>query len=541
MAVGVGVCELVAVGVGVLVAVGVGVGVPVGSLALFRETETATRATITTMTASTLPTMINASLTELLPLGCRVGATAVGTAGVAAGAGFGAGGAVVSVAGNPVVASNQFSPSHRNHRCPSHCMCGSLTIVATIGRRLGVCWHRATQARTSRRPARFAPIVITMRNAGLRITLGCVGVLLVAGCSSTSESKSSPTTAPPTLTSSISTPSATASKAAIPNITGRTVIASGLTTPWGIGFLPDGSALVTERDTGVINRVIPKPGALATVVKVGQAPSYHPGPTEGGLLGIAIEPGPSPKQVFVYYTAPGDNRIALMSWDGERLGEAKPILTGIPAAGIHDGGRLAFGPDGFLYAGTGDAGQAERAQQLSSLGGKILRITKEGLPAPGNPFANSPIWSLGHRNVQGLAFDAQGRLWNSEFGQNLHDELNLVTRGSNYGWPIHEGIANDPRYSDPYVEWPTAEASPSGLAIIGDWAYLAALRGERLWQIGIAKPEPAGARDLLVGEYGRLRTPALAPDGSLWLTTSNTDGRGAPSADDDKILQLSFS
>lgn len=316
-------------------------------------------------------------------------------------------------------------------------------------------------------------------------------------------------------------------------------MASGLTTPWGVAFLADGSALVTERDTGVVNRVTAKEGSMATVEQVGTVASFHDG-GEGGLLGIALEPGADPKTAYAYYTTDQDNRIASMSWDGKKLGSASPILTSIPAAQIHNGGRLAFGPDGYLYAGTGDAGNPDLAQDKNSLGGKILRITVTGKAAPGNPFGESPVFSLGHRNVQGLAFDSQARLWNSEFGANEHDELNQVNAGSNYGWPIHEGIANDPNFADPYVEWPTSEASPSGLAILDDWAYMAALRGKRLWQVGVADPQPIGPNELLVGEFGRLRTPALAPDGSLWVTTSNTDGRANPADDDDKIVRLTL-
>ncbi|MGV1079158.1 MAG: PQQ-dependent sugar dehydrogenase [Candidatus Nanopelagicales bacterium] len=357
------------------------------------------------------------------------------------------------------------------------------------------------------------------------------GTLLVAsGCTNP---------AAPEVTDSAASASVD-SGASAPTITSKVVIASGLKTPWGVAFLPDGSALVTDRDDGIVNLVTPKAGGLASVTKVGEVQSVNEG-GEGGLLGIAMEPGREPKKAFVYYTTPQDNRIATMAWDGKKLGSPSPILSGIPAAQIHNGGRITFGPDGYLYAGTGDAGQGDRAQDVKNLGGKILRITAAGKPAPGNPFPNSPVWSLGHRNVQGLAFDSKGRLWNSEFGQNLHDELNLVTKGSNYGWPIHEGIAKDPEYADPYVQWPTSEASPSGLAIVGDWAYMAALRGRRLWQIGIAGPAPIGPNPLLVGEYGRLRTPTLALDGSLWLTTSNTDGRANPAPDDDKILQLKLS
>lgn len=330
--------------------------------------------------------------------------------------------------------------------------------------------------------------------------------------------------------------------AGTPVVAEQRTIATGLQSPWGMAFLPDGSALVTERDTGTIKRVVAQATGPGQVTTVGKVPAVaHTDGGEEGLLGIALAPGPAPTKAFVYFTTARDNRIATMSWDGQRLGAPQPILTGIPANTYHNGGRLAFGPDGYLYAGTGDAGERERAQQRSNLGGKILRITTAGAPAPGNPFPGSTVWTLGHRNVQGLAFDSRGRLWASEFGEKTHDELNLIEAGSNYGWPIHEGKANDPAYADPYVQWPTADASPSGLAIINNWAYLAALRGERLWQVGIANPQPIGPNELFFEKYGRLRTPVPAPDGTLWVSTSNTDGRANPSRLDDRIIAFTVS
>ncbi len=365
--------------------------------------------------------------------------------------------------------------------------------------------------------------------------IGLSAVALLAACSGGSGESAGSSSSP----SSPNTSQAQTPSTATPTIASQEIIATNLDAPWGIAFLPDGSALMTERDTGVINRITSEPGGEATVKRVGEVSSFHTG-GEGGLLGIAIAPGQDPAEAFVYYTTRQDNRIASMRWNGSKLAAPSPILTGIPSAQIHNGGRLAFGPDGSLYAGTGDAGDPDLAQDKSSLGGKILRITTSGKPAADNPFGDSPVFSLGHRNVQGLAFDSQGRLWNSEFGANRHDELNQVNAGSNYGWPIHEGIANDPKYADPYVEWPTSEASPSGLAIIDDWAYMAALRGKRLWQVGVGNPQPVGPNELLVGEYGRLRTPAVALDGSLWVTTSNTDGRANPADDDDKIIRLTL-
>jgi glucose/arabinose dehydrogenase len=190
----------------------------------------------------------------------------------------------------------------------------------------------------------------------------------------------------------------------------------------------------------------------------------------------------------------------------------------------------------MLYAGTGETWVTrEIAQDRRSLGGKILRITPEGRPAPGNPFPGSLVYSLGHRNVQGLAWDARGRLYASEIGQDQKDELNLIEPGGNYGWPVVEGVGNDPRFVDPIATWAPAEATPSGIAIVGERIYLACLRGQRLYRIGL---DGRGARSLLVGDYGRLRAVAAAPDGSIWALTSNRDNRGSPAADDDRILRL---
>jgi glucose/arabinose dehydrogenase len=308
------------------------------------------------------------------------------------------------------------------------------------------------------------------------------------------------------------------------------VLVTGLEVPWGIAFLPDGDALVTERDSARILRV-PAGGGTPTEV---QHLSEVDGDGEGGLLGIAVPPTYQRDQlVYVYYSTAQDNRIARM-----RLGQSpQPIVTGIPRGGIHNGGRLVFGPDGYLYAGTGDASEGGRSQDRNSLGGKILRMTPDGKPAPGNPFGNL-VWSYGHRNVQGLVFDRAGRLWASEFGQNRFDEVNLIRPGQDYGWPIVEGASDDSRFAAPLVTWPTSDASPSGVTIAGSTLYVAALRGERLWQIPLDGDHTGTPRAALEGRYGRLRTVQLAPDGSLWILTSNRDGRGDPTGDDDRILRL---
>jgi glucose/arabinose dehydrogenase len=304
-------------------------------------------------------------------------------------------------------------------------------------------------------------------------------------------------------------------------------VASDLEAPWGLDFLPDGTALVTERDTARIMQV----RADGQVSEVQTLSEVDPG-GEGGLLGIAVSPNYATDQwVYVYYTAPEDNRIARL-----HLGEApQPILTGIPKAGNHNGGRIAFGPDGMLYAGTGDAGDRGNSQDRDSLAGKILRMTPDGQPAPGNPFGNSLVYSYGHRNVQGIAWDSSGRLFASEFGQNRYDELNFIEPGKNYGWPLVEGTGDDRNYVNPIATWATSDASPSGIAVSGDRAYIACLRGTKLYRIGL---DGRNAEALFDDEYGRLRAVEVAPDGALWVLTSNRDGRGRPADNDDRIIRL---
>jgi hypothetical protein len=259
---------------------------------------------------------------------------------------------------------------------------------------------------------------------------------------------------------------------------------------------------------------------------------------EAGLLGIAVSPTFSQDNlIYAYFTSSTDNRIVRFRLDTPQ--NQQPILTGLARASIHDGGRIAFGPDGMLYAGVGDASQSANAQNRASLNGKILRMRPDGSVPPDNPFPGSPVYSLGHRNVQGLAWDAQGRLYATEFGQNTWDEVNLIVAGGNYGWPTVEGQASDPRFRNPIVVWTTAEASPSGAAIVGSRLFAAALRGTRLWTVPLTASGTAGTpTPQLQGTFGRLRTVAIGPDGWLWVTTSNRDGRGTPASTDDRIIRF---
>jgi glucose/arabinose dehydrogenase len=366
-----------------------------------------------------------------------------------------------------------------------------------------------------------------------------LAVLTLVGC--TSEDSSAPPDT--TLTASTtqtegSTPSAPAASgtdspeaASAPQVV--ETIATDLAVPWGVAFLPDGDAIVTERDT---LRVLLIHGPDHEVQEIATIDAPAP-QGESGLLGVAVSPDfETDHLLFFYVTTAEDNRIVRATYDQGVLGEPTVILDGIPNGFIHDGGRLAFGPDGYLYASTGETGDESLAQDKGSLGGKILRITTDGAPAPGNPFGNSPIWTYGHRNVQGLAFDDSGRLWASEFGQDDFDELNLIEPGNDYGWPIVEGRGGRDGLVDPEVVWDVSVASPSGLAWLDGHLWLASLRGARLWRIDVTGKRAVDPKDFFVGQYGRMRTVAVAPDGRLWVTTSNQDGRGAPVEGDDRIL-----
>ncbi|MEU7221536.1 PQQ-dependent sugar dehydrogenase [Nocardia iowensis] len=366
----------------------------------------------------------------------------------------------------------------------------------------------------------------SVRSARGRIVRGAITALLVVGTVSACDKGDEPEPSPGTVHST-----APSNPVGVPDLGTVEEIAGGIDVPWGLALLPGGDALVAERDSGRILRIRP-----------GQAPEqvYQvPGVVargEGGLLGLALSPRYDENPyVYAYFTAEDDNRIVRF----RPAGQPEVIFDGIDKAGNHNGGRIAFGPDGMLYVGTGDAGQSSLSQDPASPNGKILRLTPEGRPAPGNPTPGSPVYSLGHRNVQGLAWDRAGRLFAAEFGQNRFDEVNLIEPGRNYGWPAVEGMGGTDRgYTEPLTTWTTDEASPSGIAIAGDTMYVAALRGERLWIVPLHDRTVGRSRDVLHGNYGRLRTVLVAPDGALWLTTSNTDGRGDPGPNDDRILRF---
>ncbi len=385
-------------------------------------------------------------------------------------------------------------------------------------------------------PQHRAALRSTLRSAprpALRpaLALGATAALLLAGCAAPAPERT-PAAVPRPPATSTPAPEPQAVEPLAP--TGEVeMLVSGLSAPWSVVPLANGSALITERDGARILEAT----ASGEVREVGTVPGVVPG-GEGGLLGIAVPEGGAPV-VYAYLTAADDNRIVRLPLGGGAgsltLGEVEEVLTGIPKNTTHNGGRIAFGPDGMLYATVGDAQQVDAAQDPASLSGKILRMTPDGAAPDDNPMPGSLVYSMGHRNPQGLAWDSEGGMWAAEFGQNTWDELNRIEPGANYGWPIVEGEGGDDRFVDPVAQWATEEASPSGIAIVGGTVFIANLRGERLWAVDVDGGEP---RPSFVGELGRLRDAVAAPDGSLWMLTNNTDGRGAPREGDDRLVRI---
>jgi len=318
-------------------------------------------------------------------------------------------------------------------------------------------------------------------------------------------------------------------------------ITTSTDVPWGLVFLPDGSALYNERDTHNVTRVTPA-GAKSTV---GTVPNVSGTDGEGGLLGLEISPNfAADHWLYIYHTSPSDNRIVRIKYENGKLGAEEILLTGIVRNKFHDGGRLRFGPDGKLYAGVGDGQSGDRAQDLNSKNGKILRLNPDGSVPSDNPFAGKYVWSYGHRNIEGLAFDSQGRLWEAELGNSVMDELNLVKKGANYGWPSCEGTSgsgcSNSAFTKPVRTWSTSSCSPSGLASVNDTLFMACLKGERLYRMKINGSGTDSPQAYFQGTYGRLRTVEPSPDGGLWLTTSNGDKDSTGNNSNTKILHVAL-
>ncbi|MFI1111162.1 PQQ-dependent sugar dehydrogenase [Streptomyces physcomitrii] len=384
-----------------------------------------------------------------------------------------------------------------------------------------------------------------MQRPALGAVLAAAALFALPACSSDGDS-SGPSSGEGSPTGSEKPGSSPAPSESAPPAKGSAkvlrTVAEGLKSPWGLAPLPDGDLLVSSRDEGTLTRIDAENGKKT---EIGEVPGVAPS-GEGGLLGIALSPTfASDHMVYAYFTTESDNRIARLLYNedkpaGQQLGAPNTVLRGIPKGSIHNGGRIAFGPDKMLYAGTGETGDRALAQDKESLGGKILRMTPDGDPAPGNPLGeDSLVYSLGHRNVQGLAWDGKQRLWAAEFGQDTYDELNHIAPGGNYGWPEVEGKGGKKGFTDPVAQWSTDEASPSGIAYAEGSIWMAGLRGERLWRIPLRGTEAAAKpQSFFKGEYGRLRTVVSAGTDKLWLVTSETDTRGTPGKGDDKVLEV---
>jgi len=322
------------------------------------------------------------------------------------------------------------------------------------------------------------------------------------------------------------------------------VVATNLKVPWAIAFLPDKRILVTERAGKVLligqdGTMAKNPMALINV-QVGAN-------GEGGLLGIALHPNFAQNNfVYLYYTYQSQgnntrNRIVRMTFHNDTLTDETIIVDGIPGAFFHNGGRIKFGPDGYLYATTGDAQDSSQAQNTQSLAGKILRTTDSGKPAPGNPFGNL-VYSYGHRNPQGIAWDARNILWSTEHGRSAptgYDEINLIESGKNYGWDTiqgnetENGMETPKKHSGANSTW-----APAGAVFVGERFFFAGLRGESLYEAVIQNNTVTSVKEHFKNQFGRIREVVEGPDGMLYITTSNTDGRGKAKDNDDKIIRI---
>lgn len=303
------------------------------------------------------------------------------------------------------------------------------------------------------------------------------------------------------------------------------VIAEGLNLPWELVFLPDGGMLLTERP-GVLT-LLGSPEGKLTVEGV-----HHQG--EGGLLGMALHPEfAANNYLYLYFTTIQNgqviNRVERYVYRDHTLSDKLLIIDNLPGARYHDGGRIAFGPDGYLYITTGDAGNPQSAQDLNSLAGKILRLRDDGSLPPDNPFGTA-VYSYGHRNPQGLAWDSQAQLWATEHGpsgfESGNDEVNLIEAGKNYGWPVIRGLETRDGMVTPLVESTRSDTwAPSGMLILDDVIYFAGLRGAALYAVPTSNPSLATLETYFKNEFGRLRTVVLGPDGLFYLLTSNGDDK----------------
>ena len=313
-------------------------------------------------------------------------------------------------------------------------------------------------------------------------------------------------------------------------IEGSEVVLDNLDIPWEIVFLPGGEMIVTERPGNVLLVSISKERYVIDEVR-------HIG--EGGLLGMALHPEFEDNgYLYLYMTTDNDNRVVRYRFkDGELLRD-RTIIENIPMARFHNGGRIKFGPDGYLYITTGDAQNTSLSQDRNSLVGKILRITAEGLVPEDNPFGNE-VYSYGHRNPQGITWDDEGRLWSTEHGPSARDELNLIKVGNNYGWPEivgdeeREGMVTPVLHSGDDYTW-----APGGAIFWDGSIFFTGLRGSAVYEVKLEGGEVVDPLIHFREDFGRIRTIKEGPDGMFYLLTNNTDGRGSPEVDDDKLIRI---
>lgn len=315
------------------------------------------------------------------------------------------------------------------------------------------------------------------------------------------------------------------------------IIAEDLEIPWEAAFFADGAMIVTER-----------PGNLTVIgkeiKKVPVETTYHHG--EGGLMGMALHPDFKNNQwIYLYNTVEKNgktvNRVERYKFTGSGLSDKTIIIDNIPGASYHDGGRIAFGPDGLLYITTGDAGEGLLAQDLNSLAGKILRIKDDGSLPSDNPFGTA-VYSYGHRNAQGLAWDPSDQLWSTEHGPSGviggRDELNKIEKGKNYGWPLIAGDESSPGMESPIIQSGLLETWAPASALFWDGSvFFGGLMGEALYEARIEESK-VDLKEHFKGRFGRIRTVLLGPDGYFYFMTSNRDGRGTPRKGDDKIIKI---
>lgn len=327
-----------------------------------------------------------------------------------------------------------------------------------------------------------------------------------------------------------------------------TTVATHLDVPWEMDIAPDGRIFFTERPGRV--RVIQQGRLVKQPVISFQAPFISEG--EGGLLGLVLDPDfANNHYLYVYqtYVENGErkNRVLRLKEQQNRAEVDRVLIDGLPGASNHNGGRIKIGPDRMLYITAGDRYDPPLAQDQKSLGGKILRIHLDGSIPKDNPFPNSPVYSFGHRNPQGLAWHpVTKQLYSSEHGQTAHDEINLIRPGANYGWPLIQGNQTIAGMHKPLLHSGFETWAPSGMTFVqsGPWKHhllVATLRGERLLKIrlkGTNNDQIANVETLFHEQFGRIRNVYQGADGSLYLMTNNRDGRGTPKKGDDRIIQL---